>query len=93
MAELRAIRTEYVLHLTHDEFRLLFRAVGKAAGAKVGFDGGEVQALRDLNVKLADTRVKLIAQMQSVAEGALESAEGVKRLPVPPDEKDDDHGA
>jgi hypothetical protein len=84
MADLKAARIHYILELSHDEFALMFRAVGYAAGAtKVRFRPDETQALRDLNVKMATIREHLLREAQAVAMAALGSAQDLARQPLP----------
>lgn len=82
MADVKSVRTEYIVGFTHDEMSLLFRAVGRAAGAKVTIRAQEIEALRTLNLKLAKTRAGIAAQLKEVADGAVQKAEELMGEPI-----------
>jgi len=85
MADIKAIRYETVVSLTHDEFSLIFKAVGKSVGAKVKLTAAEVVALRELNAKLARLREQQAFQMHEAAYAAKTRAELLLGEPVPED--------
>lgn len=77
--DVKKVQVSYLLDLTHDEFVLLFRAVGQACGAKgVKVREDEMPQLQKLNVKIADIRAKTIAQMHDQAQAALKRAQGLE---------------
>ena len=88
MADIKRITTEVVMALTHEEFALVFRAIGSVAGAKVKFKQGEIVVLRELNVRLAKARERLAAQMLDVAGGAARQAEELMALPITEEDGD-----
>lgn len=82
MADVKSMRTEYIIGFTHDELTLMFRAVGRAAGAKVTIRAQEIEALRALNLKLAKVRAAMASQLNEVAAGALRKAEELMGEPI-----------
>lgn len=86
--DVKAIRTEVLLGLSGEEFNLVFRAVGKACGAKNALRAAEITELRKLNEKLAEIRVAHTRQAAQVAEAALASACALSELPLPVDDHD-----
>ena len=86
MADFKGTRIEYHISLTQDEFSLVSRSLGRTAGAKVSIRGEEIQAIRELNLKLAHIRASTVAVQKERADTALANAEKVMAMPLPQEE-------
>jgi hypothetical protein len=85
MADIKAIRYESIISLTHEEFSLIFKAVGKAVGAKVKLTHSDVDSLRQLNARLATIREEQAAQMHNGASAARQRAVELLTAALPED--------
>lgn len=89
MAELKSTRIEYVFTFSQDEFNLMLRALGHAAGAKVKITPPEMELLRTVNLRLVKTRQSVLQQQLVAADGAVRRAEELSAAPLPPESVDD----
>lgn len=74
MADVKKVLVHYLLDVSHDEFQLIFRAVGQVCGAKVSVNDKELEALREVNLKLAKIRASTLIQMADQASAAVDRA-------------------